>query len=57
MKYISLIFKVIAALAVFFILCIEDYTSFKGFIFTVFTCAIIAFVGFYIAHMIDNYDE
>lgn len=57
MKYISLIFKVIAALAVFFILCIEDYTSFKGFLFTVFTCATIAFVGFYIAHMIDNYDE
>lgn len=57
MKYISLIFKVIAALAVFFVLCIEDYTSFKSFAYTVFVCAVIAVVGFYIAKCIDDYKD
>lgn len=57
MKYVSLFFKVIASLAIFFILCIEDYTSFKGFLFTVFVCLVIAIVGFFIARCIDEYEE
>lgn len=56
MKYISLTFRIIASLAVFFILCIEDYTSLKGFLYTVFVCMVIAVVGFYIAKCIDELD-
>ena len=57
MKYTSLFFKIIASAAIFFVLCIEDYTSFKSFLFTIFVCALIAFVGFYIAKCIDEYEE
>lgn len=57
MKYMSLFFKVIAALAVFFVLCINDYTSFKGYLFVVFVCALVAGVCFFIARCIDEYDK
>lgn len=57
MKYVSLFFKIIASLAIFFILCIEDYTSFKGFLYTVFVCVVIAVVGFFIAWCIDEHNE